>query len=156
MGGFSTDLSSLASKQYAPQKLLSRGEEQKVADKAFTDRGMLSDSDLAAVSSPTAEYFAALDEVKKKRKVLDSSIKDLEERLEKALIEKFDNAHNMLAEAFSGFKAGICQSVLVMKGADPAKIAAIQKKAYDTAKKNVRLGFERLATAYAEFEIYVS
>lgn len=154
MEGLTTGLSASLNKQYAvTNRQLSK---TKVEGKSEDSRGTLSDGDLSELSNPTAEYFAAVENISKRKKVHDSSIKDLEERLEKMLVEKYDNAHNMLAEAFSDFKAGICQTVMNLKGADPAKIAEIRRRAYETAKKNVRLGFERLAMAQAEFEVYVS
>lgn len=105
------------------------------------------------------EYVAALaaqDEVSKAKKKYQPTLESLKERLEGALEDRYDNAHNMLAEAFYGFKVSTCNSLLGLLGAEPADLEAIRKRAYEQAKGKVQAGYERLATAHAEYEIYAS
>jgi hypothetical protein len=105
------------------------------------------------------EYVTALalqDEVTKTKKKYQPTVDSMKEQLEKALSDRYDNAHNMIAEAFYGFKAGAANSLLNVLGADPVEVEAIRKKAYEEAKQKVQAGYERLAYAYAEYEIYAS
>jgi len=153
MADMSAGMSGMANKQYG---ITRQAVTKPYVESKSDGRGNLAEGDIAEMSNPTAEYFAALEDVNKKKKINDSSVEDLKKRLEKMLVEKHDNSHNMLAEAFSGFKAGICQAVLTLKGAEFSEIREIQKRALNTARKNVHLGFERLAMACAEFEVYVS
>jgi hypothetical protein len=124
------------------------------------DKGRLSSEQVVDMANPNIdEYVTALanqDEASKTKKKYQPTVESLKERLEKSLESRYDNAHNMLAEAFYGFQVSTAQSLLGLLGADAAELEAIRKRAYEEAKGKVQAGFERLATAYAEYEIYAS
>jgi len=160
---FSTNigLANNATKQYAITRQVQSNKDK--ADEAVVSRnekGMLSDEQVVDMANPTIDdYVTALatqDEVQKAKKKYLPTVESLKERLEKSLEDRYDNAHNMLAEAFYNFRAGTCGSVLGLLGAEPSELEAIKKKAYEQAKHKVQAGYERLATAYAEYEIYAS
>ena len=164
MSEFSTNtgLNNLANKQYAIGKQMQAANRQKMEQElsANREKGKVSQDQLVDMSTPNIdEYVQALasqDEVSKAKKKYQPTLESLKERLVKSLEDRYDNAHNMLAEAFYGFQAGTCSSLLGMLGAEPADLEEIRKKAYEQAKEKVNAGFERLASAYAEFEIYAS
>jgi len=159
---FSTNigLANNSTKQYAITKQ-AQPNKNRVEDEALPkEKGGVYGEKLVDMSNPNIdEYVMALaeqDEVSKAKKKYQPTVESLKERLEGALEDRFDNAHNMLAEAFYGFKVSTCNSLLGLLGADPAELEAIRKKAYEQAKDKVEAGYERLATAYAEYEIYAS
>ncbi len=154
-------LANTASKQYAVVKQVASNN-KRVDDENFIskEKGNIFGEKIADMANPNIdEYVAAMaeqDEVSKAKKKYQPTVESLKERLEKSLEDRYDNAHNMLAEAFYGFKVNTCNSLLGLLGADPAELEAIRKKAYEQAKGKVQAGYERLATAYAEYEIYAS
>ncbi len=160
---FSTNLglANSATKQYAIAKQ-AQPNNKKVGDESSltTEKGGVYGEKLVDMANPSIdEYVTALatqDEASKARKKYKPTVESLQERLEGALEQRYDNAHNMLAEAFYGFQVSTCNSLLGLLGADPADLEAIRKKAYEQAKGKVQAGYERLATAYAEYEIYAS
>jgi hypothetical protein len=159
---FSTNvgLANTAAKQYAITKQV-QPDNKKVEDETLPqEKGNVYGEKVVDMANPTIDaYITALatqDEVQKAKKKYQPTLESLKERLEGALTDRYDNAHNMLAEAFYGFKVGTCSSLLGLLGADPAELEAIRKKAYEQAKEKVQAGYERLATAYAEYEIYAS
>jgi len=162
MSDFSTNvgLNSSANKQYAIAKQMQAKQQQVDEKSTGKERGKVSNEQLTDMTNPqTDKYVTALamqDEVTKTKKKYQPTVDSLKERLEKALESKYDNAHNMIAEAFYGFQAGSTSSLLGLLGADPAEVDAIRKKAYEQAKEKVTAGFRRLAHAYAEYEIYAS
>lgn len=125
-----------------------------------SDASRLTAQDVSDMANPVVdEYVQALaeqDEVSKAKKKYSPTVESLKERLESALESKYDNAHNMMAEAFYGLQVSTSQAMLGMLGADPADLEAIRRKAYEGAKQKVHAGFERLARAYAEHAIYAS
>jgi len=151
-------LANTAAKQYAIAKQVHK----KVDDESALpkEKGNVYGEKIVDMANPNIdEYVTALatqDEVSKTKKKYQPTLESLKERLEGALEDRYDNAHNMLAEAFYGFKVNTCNSLLGMLGADPAELESIMKKAYEQAKDKVQAGYERLATAYAEYEIYAS
>lgn len=155
-------LANLANKQYAIARQVKPDARDKVDNEVLGNRakGQISAETVVDMANPVIdEYVAALasqDEATKTKKKYQPTIESLKERLEKSLEDRYDSAHNMLAEAFYGFKVGTCSSLLGLLGADSAELEAIKKKVYEQAKGKVQAGFERLATAYAEFEIYAS
>jgi hypothetical protein len=159
---FSTNLglANSSTKQYAITRQAQNS--KKVEDEASLPKtkGIVYDEKVVDMANPTVdEYVKALsnqDEASKARKRYQPTVESLKERLQGALEERYDNAHNMLAEAFYGFKVSTCNSLLGMLGADPTELEAIKKKAYEQAKDKVNAGYKRLATAYAEYEIYAS
>jgi hypothetical protein len=162
-GEFSTNmgLANSATKQYAITKQI-QPNNKKVEDEASfsKEKGSVYGEKIVDMANPSVdEYVTALstqDEASKARKKYQPTVESLKERLEGALEERYDNAHNMLAEAFYGFKVSTCNSLLGLLGADPTELEAIKKKAYEQAKDKLQAGYERLATAYAEYEIYAS
>jgi len=160
---FSTNvgLANTATKQYAITRQVQSNRER-VDDEgtARNEKGAVSSEQVVDMASPTIDaYITALatqDEVQKAKKKYQPTVESLKERLERSLEDRYDNAHNMLAEAFYGFKVGTCSSLLGLLGADPAELEAIRKKAYEQAKDKLQAGYQRLATAYAEYEIYAS
>ncbi len=162
MSDFATNagLSNLANKQYAVTRQTQP--QKRVEDEGYsgTEKGKVSNQQVVDMASPNVDqYIAAMaeqDEVSKAKKKYQPTIESLKERLEKSLEDRYDNAHNMLAEAFHGFKVNTTNALLGMMGADPAELEAIRKKAYEQAKDKVQAGYERLAMAYAEYEIYAS
>lgn len=164
MSEFSTNtgLTNLANKQYAVTRQLQSKANNKnvIEDFSAKEKGMVSNSDVSTMTNPNIdEYiaaFGAMDEATKTKKKYQPTVESLKERLEKSLEQRYDSAHNMLAEAFYGFKVSTCSSLLGLLGADPSELEAIRKKAYQQAKEKLEAGYERLASAYAEFEIYAS
>jgi len=164
MGEFSTNagLTNLANKQYAITKQVRPQNQMPVDDEGFSGRemGRISNQQIVDMANPAMDkYIAALaaqDEATKTKKKYQPTLESLKERLEKSMEDRYDNAHNMLAEAFYGFKVSTCSSLLGLLGADPAELEAIRKKTYEQAKEKVQAGFERLATAFVEYEIYAS
>ena len=159
---FSTNigLANNSTKQYAITKQ-AQPNNKKVEDESLPqEKGNVYGEKLVDMASPTIDaYITALatqDEVQKAKKKYQPTIESLKERLESSMEDRYDNAHNMLAEAFYGFKVSTCSSLLGLLGADPAELEAIRKKVYEQAKDKVEAGYERLATAYAEYEIYAS
>ena len=154
-------LAHTASKQYAIGKQAASNK-GKIDDESpiSRDRGNVYGEKIADMANPNIdEYVTALtaqDEASKAKKKYQPTVESLKERLEKSLEDRYDNAHNMLAEAFYGFKINTCNSLLGLLGADPAELESIRKKAYEQAKDKVQAGYERLAAAYAEYEIYAS
>ncbi|MFH1709845.1 MAG: hypothetical protein ABH860_02090 [bacterium] len=154
-------LANTAAKQYQVLSQV-RANNGKVEDEgsARNEKGMVSDGQIVDMASPTIdEYVVAMtkqDGVQEAKKQLQPTIEFLKERLERSFEDRFDNAHNMLAEAFYSFKVSTCNSLLGVLGADPADLEAIKKRAYEQAKEKVQAGYERLASAYAEYEIYAS
>jgi len=154
-------LANTAAKQYAIVKQAASNN-RKVDDEPSIsrDRGNVFGEKIADMASPNIdEYVKALteqDEASKTKKKYQPTLESLKERLQKSLEDRYDNAHNMLAEAFYGFKVNTCNSLLGLLGADPTELESIKKKAYEQAKGKVQAGYERLATAYAEYEIYAS
>lgn len=162
---FSTNagLSNLANKQYALQRQMQQNRAKVDAESTTTGRekGKVSSEQVVDISNPTIDNAITAmaeqeDVAKNRRKYYSPTVENLKERLAKALESKYDNAHNMLSEAFYGFQVTTASSLLGLMGADPADLEAIRKKAYDEAKNKVHAGYERLASAYAEFEIYAS
>jgi hypothetical protein len=163
----STDLSTnvglanTAAKQYAIAKQV-QSNSKKVDDESALpkDKGNVYGEKIVDMASPHVdEYVKALseqDEASKAKKKYQPTLESLKERLEGALEDRYDNAHNMLAEAFYGFQVSTCNSLLGMLGANIDDLESIKKKAYEQAKGKVQAGYERLATAYAEYEIYAS
>lgn len=155
-------MTNVASKQYAVVKQVQSGKSQKAEDEGLTsrDKGTVSNQQIADMASPNIDqYVSALatqDDVQKTKKKYQPTIESLKEKLEKSLEDRYDNAHNMLAEAFYGFQVGTASSLLGLLGADAGELEAIRKRAYEQAKEKVQTGFERLASAYAEYEIYAS
>ena len=151
-------LANTAAKQYAIAKQVHK----KVDDESALpkEKGNVYGEKIVDMANPNIDEYvtalAAQDEVSKAKKKYQPTLESLKERLEGALEDRYDNAHNMLAEAFYGFKVNTCNSLLGMLGADPAELESIMKKAYEQAKGKVQAGYERLATAYAEYEIYAS
>ena len=154
-------LANTAAKQYAIVKQ-SASNNRKVDDEPSIskDKGNVYGEKIADMASPNIdEYVAAMgaqDEASKAKKKYQPTVESLKERMEKSLEDRYDNAHNMLAEAFYGFKVSTCNSLLGLLGADPAELESIKKRAYEQAKGKVQAGYERLAAAYAEYEIYAS
>ena len=162
MSDFATNagLTNLANKQYAITRQVQQKSVKEEETVTGRDKGKISDEQLVDMANPNIdEYVTALanqDEVSKAKKKYQPTVESLKERLEKSLESRYDNAHNMLAEAFYGFQVSTSQSLLGLLGADAAELEAIKKRAYEQAKGKVQAGFERLATAYAEYEIYAS
>jgi hypothetical protein len=164
MSEFSTNvgLNSAANKQYAIARQAQSAGKKVEEDAGFSGRekGTVSNQQVVDMANPTLDaYITALatqEEVQKNKKKYEPTIESLKERLEKSLEDRYDNSHNMLAEAFYGFKVSTCSSLLGLLGADAAELEAIRKKAYEQAKDKLQAGYERLATAYAEYEIYAS
>jgi len=154
-------LANTATKQYAIAKQ-SQPNNKKVDDESILpkEKGNVYGEKIVDMANPNIDEYvtalAAQDEVSKAKKKYQPTLESLKERLEGALEDRYDNAHNMLAEAFYGFKVSTCNSILGMLGADPAELESIMKKACEQAKNKVQAGYERLATAYAEYEIYAS
>jgi hypothetical protein len=154
-------LANTASKQYAIVKQAASSN-RKIDDEPSisSDKGNVYGEKIADMANPHIdEYVSALteqDEASKAKKKYQPTVESLKERLGKSLEDRYDNAHNMLAEAFYGFKVNTCNSLLGLLGADPTELEAIKKKAYEQAKGKVQAGYERLAAAYAEYEIYAS
>jgi len=154
-------LANTAAKQYAIAKQVQPNNKKVDDESALSkEKGNVYGEKIVDMANPNIdEYVTALatqDEVSKAKKKYQPTLESLKERLEGALTDRYDNAHNMLAEAFYGFKVNTCNSLLGMLGADPAELESIMKKAYEQAKDKVQAGYERLATAYAEYEIYAS
>lgn len=141
----------VTAKQKGPQQRLDEGVSRKDNE---GQKGQLFNEDIASITN--AQLDAMAEKLSTEKKKINRTVDSLKEQLEKALDDKYENAHNMLMEAFYGFKAGATNSMLNVMGADATEIAAIKKKAYEQAKDKVQAGFERLAHAYAEFEIYAS
>lgn len=162
MSDFATNagLSNLANKQYAIHRQIQQKSVTEDETVTGREKGKISNEQLVDMANPNIdEYITALatqDEVTKAKKKYQPTVESLKERLEKSLESRYDNAHNMLAEAFYGFQVNTTQSLLGLLGADAAELEAIRKNAYEQAKGKVHAGFERLATAYAEYEIYAS
>jgi len=164
MNEFNTNvgLNTAANKQYAISRQIQTNQKKVAEEESFSgrERGQVSNEQIVDMANPSADkYIAALvtaDEIARNKKKYEPTIDSLKERMEKSLEDRYDNAHNMLAEAFYGFKINTCSSLLGLLGADPAELEAIRKKAYEQAKEKVKAGFGRLATAYAEYEIYAS
>jgi len=162
MSDFATNagLTNLANKQYALTRQVQQQKAKEEESVTGKQKGDVSGEQIADMANPNIdEYVTALasqDEVSKAKKKYQPTVESLKERLEKTLESRYDNAHNMLAEAFYGFQVNTTQSLLGMLGADATELEAIRRKAYDQAKAKVQAGFERLATAYAEYEIYAS
>lgn len=160
---FSTNvgLANNATKQYAIANQ-AKSNFKKVDDETSLskDKGNVFNEKIVDMANPNIdEYVMAMaeqDEVSKAKKKYQPTVESLKERLEGALEDRYDNAHNMLAEAFYGFKVSTCNSLLGLLGAEPADLEAIRKKAYEQAKDKVQAGYARLATAHAEYEIYAS
>jgi hypothetical protein len=154
-------LANNATKQYAVARQV-QSNSKKIDDESALpkEKGGVYGEKIVDMANPNIdEYVTALatqDEVSKAKKKYQPTLESLKERLEGALEDRYDNAHNMLAEAFYGFKVNTCNSLLGMLGADIAELESIKKKAYEQAKGKVQAGYERLATAYAEYEIYAS
>jgi hypothetical protein len=117
-------------------------------------KGSLFNEDLATITTPSVDTAVAMPSVERKR--ASHTVSSLKDQFERALTDKYENAHNMLAEAFYGFKAGAAQTMLNVLDADPTEIDAIKQKVASQAKDKVEAGFQRLAHAIAEFEIYAS
>jgi hypothetical protein len=152
-------LANSSTKQYAIAKQLKPNNNKVNEEFLPTEKGSVYGSKIVDMASPDVDtYVAALEqhEASQAMKRYQPTINSLKERLEGALEERYDNAHNMLAEAFYGFQVSTCNSLLGLLGADPTELEAIKKKAYEQAKDKVQAGYERLATAYAEYEIYAS
>ena len=134
-----------------------RAEEESPSGK---EKGLVSNEQIVDMANPHVDEYvqalAAQDEISKAKKKYRPTIESLKERLEGALEDRYDNAHNMLAEAFYGFQVSTCNSLLGMLGADPAELESIKKKAFEHARDKVNAGYERLASAYAEYEIYAA
>ena len=162
-GEFSTNLglANNSTKQYAVARQ-SQSNGKKVDDESALpkEKGNVYGEKIVDMASPHVdEYVMALasqDEVSKAKKKYQPTVESLKERLERSLEDRYDNAHNMLAEAFYGFQVSTCNSLLGLLGADSAELESIKKKAYEQARGKVQAGYERLATAYAEYEIYAS
>ena len=154
-------LANTAAKQYAVAKQI-QPNNKKVDDEnsLSKEKGNVYGEKIVDMASPHIDEYvtalAAQDEVSKAKKKYQPTVESLKERLERSLEDRYDNAHNMLAEAFYGFQVSTCNSLLGMLGADPAELESIKKKAYEQARGKVQAGYERLATAYAEYEIYAS
>lgn len=161
---FSTNmgLANQTTKQFAVIRQAQTANRNKVEDESTTrnEKGLVSDEQIVDMANPHVdEYISALaaqDEATKAKKKYQPTIESLKERLEGALEDRYDNAHNMLAEAFYGFQVSTCNSMLGLLGADPSELEALKKKAFEHAKDKVQAGYERLASAYAEYEIYAS
>ena len=154
-------LANTAAKQYAVAKQVQPNNKKVDDDSAFSkEKGNVYGEKIVDMANPHVDEYvtalAAQDEVSKAKKKYQPTLESLKERLEGALEDRYDNAHNMLAEAFYGFQVSTCNSLLGMLGADPAELESIKKKAYEQARGKVQAGYERLATAYAEYEIYAS
>lgn len=161
--GTNAGLSNLANKQYAIAKQMQQNKAKMPDESTSTGRekGKISSEQVVDMSDPAVDkYVTAMaqqeDVAKNRRKYISPTVENLKERLAKALESRYDNAHNMLSEAFYGFQVNTASSLLGLMGADPADLEAIRKKAYQEAKEKVHAGFDRLASAYAEFEIYAS
>ena len=141
----------VTAKQQKPQAPVDEGVSRKDGD---GQKGQLFNEDIASITN--AQMDAMAEKLGTEKKKINPTVDNLKEQLEKALADKYENSHNMLMEAFYGFKAGATNSMLNVMGADQTEIAAIRKKAYEQAKDKVQAGYERLAHAYAEFEIYAS
>jgi len=154
-------MANTAAKQYAVAKQVQPNNKKVDDESTFSkEKGNVYGEKIVDMASPNIdEYVTALatqNEVSKAKKKYQPTLESLKERLERSLEDRYDNAHNMLAEAFYGFQVSTCNSVLGLLGADASELEAIQKKAYEQAKDKVQAGYERLATAYAEYEIYAS
>lgn len=155
-------LNAAANKQYAvvrqAQSFQKKAEESPSSTAKV--KGQVSDNELSEMANPTLDsYILALaeeDEASKTKKRYQPTVESLKERLAKALEDKHDNAHNMLAEGFYGFQVSTCSAMLGLLNADPAELEDIRRQATENAKLKVKSGFQRLASAYAEFEIYAS
>jgi len=139
----SANLSNLSNKQHAPVRRQQDNKVKPDADKG--GRGSLSDGDIAEISHATTQAQAISD----KAKPHDKDAQAKQERYEQKLIQKYDNAHNKIAESFSGFMAEIEGIGLTFE-----QRQAAQKAARDTAKKNVSAGMSRWAKAKVEHEIF--
>jgi len=154
-------LANTAAKQYAVAKQI-QPNNKKVDDEnsLSKEKGNVYGEKIVDMASPHIDEYvtalAAQDEVSKAKKKYQPTVESLKERLERSLEDRYDNAHNMLAEAFYGFQVSTCNSLLGLLGADSAELESIKKKAYEQARGKVQAGYERLATAYAEYEIYAS
>jgi len=160
---FSTNvgLANTAAKQYAIAKQVQPNNKKVDDESALSkDKGNVYGEKIVDMANPHVdEYVTALseqDEASKAKKKYQPTIESLKERMEGALEDRYDNAHNMLAEAFYGFQVSTCNSLLGMLGMPIEDMESIKKKAYEQAKDKVQAGYERLATAYAEYEIYAS
>jgi hypothetical protein len=149
-----------ATKQMSTLKPMQNKERSDDLSKLSKEKGAVTTEKVVDMANPTIDAYvtamAEQDEVSKNKKKYSPTIEGLKERLEKALSDKYDNAHNMLAEAFYGFQVGTCSTMAGLLGADPAEMEAIRRKANREAKDKLQAGYERLASAYAEFEIYAS
>ena len=158
----STGFTNIANKQYALARQVQSNKQNKVQEEETSgnQKGTVSNEGIADITNPTiiadVKALEIQEEVSSNRKRYQPTIDSLKERMERSLEDRYDNAHNMLAEAFYGFKVSTCSSLLGLLGANPAELEEIQKKAYEQAKLKVNAGYERLATAYAEYEIYAS
>lgn len=161
MGDMFSSAGFSAAKQYGVGKHL-RTKPGSVEEEGYSGRekGRVSNEQVVDMTSPNIDqYITALaeqDEISKAKKKYQPTVENLKERLEKALEDRYDNAHNMLAEAFYGLKVSTCSALLGLLSADPAELEAIKKKAYEQAKQKVQAGYERLAYAFAEYEIYAA
>ena len=150
-----------ANKQYAVVKQAQPNKSKAEEDYSLPkEKGFTSNETMVDMSNPNIDKYitamAEMDEASKTKKKYQPTLESLKERLAKAMEDRNDNAHNLLLEMFYGMKVNTCNSMLGMLGADPAELDAIKRKANEEAKQKVRAGYERLATAYAEYEIYAS
>lgn len=161
---FSTNLglANNSTKQHAIARQVQAAKKNTVEEefKTSNEKGFVSNEQVVDMASPHVdEYVTSLaeqDEAAKTKKRYQPTIASLMERFEDALGDRYDNAHNMLAEAFYGFQVSTCNSMLGLLGADPSELEAVKKKAVEHAKDKVQAGYERLASAYAEYEIYAA
>jgi len=154
-------MANTAAKQYAIARQVQPNNKKLDDENALSkEKGNVYGEKIVDMASPHIDEYvtalAAQDEVSKAKKKYQPTVESLKERLEGALEDRYDNAHNMLAEAFYGFQVSTCNSLLGMLGANIDDLESIKKKAYEQAKGKVQAGYERLAIAYAEYEIYAS
>jgi hypothetical protein len=154
-------MANTAAKQYAVAKQVQPNNKKVDDENALSkEKGNVYGEKIVDMANPNIDEYvtalAAQDEVSKAKKKYQPTVESLKERLEGALEDRYDNAHNMIAEGFYGFQVSTCNSLLGLLGADPSELEAIKKRAYEQAKDKVQAGYERLATAYAEYEIYAS
>jgi hypothetical protein len=161
MSEFSTNvgLNSAANKQYGIARQVKPKQTQEY-EGVRGEKGSLPNELSVDITNPHVdEYVSALEEKGETAKTgqrFQPTIENLKERYSNAIKDQLDNAHNMLAEAFYGFKAGAAGALLNVLGADPAELAAIRKSALDEAKSKVHAGFERLAQACSEHDVYTA
>jgi len=142
-----------------PQQPKSKAE-QDVTSARREEKGSVSGQQLADMTNPSVDaYVSSLtgqDNKMEQRTWKQPTITNLEERYAKACEDQYDNAHNMLLEGLFGARKALTGALLRVNGGDPTRINDIRQKAVEQAKAKVDAGFERLASAFAEFDIYAS